>query len=252
MLILTRRVGDSVVIGEDVIVTVIEVDGRQVRIGIKAPKTVPVHREEIFERIKRGRSAGNAAPETVVAAEATTGLSRAGASSTPAFGNREFDMEAPRISPFQLSMLDAIVDLSLNAWEPVFDSIANALEPDVFRARYPDWRVSQKDAVVAACLDVALKVWVASLGGEIAGFIALKFHSADRMGEIYMVAVEPKLQRRGVASALTDYALDACRKAGMTTVMAETGGDSGHTAARSTYESAGFRALPIVRYSRTI
>ena len=54
MLILTRRVGESVVIGEDVTVTVLGVKGNQVRIGINAPKHVTVHREEIFERIKSG------------------------------------------------------------------------------------------------------------------------------------------------------------------------------------------------------
>jgi carbon storage regulator len=59
MLILTRRVGESVVIGEDVIVTVLGVKGNQVRIGINAPKTVAVHREEIFERIKNGRGTGD-------------------------------------------------------------------------------------------------------------------------------------------------------------------------------------------------
>ena len=58
MLILTRRVGESVVIGEDVTVTVLGVKGNQVRIGINAPKHVAVHREEIFERIKNGRAAG--------------------------------------------------------------------------------------------------------------------------------------------------------------------------------------------------
>jgi carbon storage regulator len=61
MLILTRRVGESVVIGEDVTVTVLGVKGNQVRIGINAPKHVSVHREEIFERIKNGRAAGEGA-----------------------------------------------------------------------------------------------------------------------------------------------------------------------------------------------
>ena len=55
MLILTRRVGETVVIGEDVTVTVLGVKGNQVRVGINAPKNVSVHREEIFERIKNGR-----------------------------------------------------------------------------------------------------------------------------------------------------------------------------------------------------
>jgi carbon storage regulator len=53
MLILTRRVGETVMIGDNVAVTVLGVKGNQVRVGIKAPKDTPVHREEIFERIRR-------------------------------------------------------------------------------------------------------------------------------------------------------------------------------------------------------
>lgn len=53
MLILTRRVGETVMIGDEVTVTVLGVKGNQVRIGVNAPKHVAVHREEIFERIKR-------------------------------------------------------------------------------------------------------------------------------------------------------------------------------------------------------
>ena len=55
MLILTRRVGEAVVIGEEVTVTVLGVKGNQVRIGVNAPKSVSVHRDEIFERIKTER-----------------------------------------------------------------------------------------------------------------------------------------------------------------------------------------------------
>ena len=72
MLILTRRVGETVMIGNDVTVTVLGVKGNQVRIGINAPKNVAVHREEIYERIKReqqGDSQGDSQGESQTAAE---------------------------------------------------------------------------------------------------------------------------------------------------------------------------------------
>ncbi len=53
MLILGRRVGETVMIGSDITVTILAVKGIQVRVGVNAPKEVAVHREEIYERIKR-------------------------------------------------------------------------------------------------------------------------------------------------------------------------------------------------------
>ncbi len=58
MLILTRRVGETLMIGDDVSVTVLGVKGNQVRIGVNAPREVSVHREEIYERIKQEKQQG--------------------------------------------------------------------------------------------------------------------------------------------------------------------------------------------------
>lgn len=64
MLILTRRIGETVMIGDDVAITVLRVKGNQVRLGVNAPKSVSVQREEIFQRIQEHASGeGEAEPE---------------------------------------------------------------------------------------------------------------------------------------------------------------------------------------------
>ncbi len=65
MLILTRRVGETLMIGDEVTVTVLGVKGNQVRIGVNAPKEVAVHREEIYDRIKREQETSHVAAENV-------------------------------------------------------------------------------------------------------------------------------------------------------------------------------------------
>ena len=66
MLILTRRVGETLMIGDEVTVTVLGVKGNQVRIGINAPKDVAVHREEIYQRIKREQQGGGSIESDIV------------------------------------------------------------------------------------------------------------------------------------------------------------------------------------------
>src|SRR5512145_3537685 len=95
------------------------------------------------------------------------------------------------IEPFDDAKLDAIVRLSLRAWESVFESLERAMDPDVYREQHPDWRAGQRKAVESVCADAEVHVWVASENSRTVGFVALKLHSEERMGEIYMIAVDP-------------------------------------------------------------
>jgi carbon storage regulator len=70
MLVLTRRAGESVVIGSDVVVTIVEVRGDVVRVGIDAPREVQVHREEVFRAVREANLAAAASPASPAALDA--------------------------------------------------------------------------------------------------------------------------------------------------------------------------------------
>ena len=96
-------------------------------------------------------------------------------------------------------------------------------------------------------------MWVAEAGASVVGFVAVEFDHPERsMGEISMLAVHPDYQGGGIGTALTEFALDRLKDAGMTVAMVETGGDPGHAAARRTYEKAGYTHLPIARYFKNL
>lgn len=69
MLILTRRLGETLTIGDDITVTVLDVRGAQVRLGIDAPPQVPVHREEIYQKIQREKAELAASPHGAATAK---------------------------------------------------------------------------------------------------------------------------------------------------------------------------------------
>jgi GNAT superfamily N-acetyltransferase len=166
-----------------------------------------------------------------------------------------------RIEPYNAHHLDEVIRLSLRAWTPVFDSIQQAMNAEVYQAFYPDrWQVSQQQAVVDVCSAENANVWVARVydraedndAASTVGFVAVKLHSEDSMGEIYMVAVDPDFQGRGIGTALIEFALGWMKEVGMSVAMVETGGDPGHEKARHTYEKAGFELFPVARYFKKL
>ena len=155
------------------------------------------------------------------------------------------------IRPFQTSDFEAVVALSLRAWEPVFDSIRATLAPAVYEAFYPDgWRSHQRSDVEAALADQ--DVWIAERDGAVVGFVSVVLHSDGGVGEVHMVAVDPDHQQHGVGVALTDHAVGWMRESGMKVAMVETGADPGHGPARSLYERSGFGLWAVARYFKAL
>ena len=146
----------------------------------------------------------------------------------------------------------AVVELSLRAWAPVFASIEQALGRDIFDRLYGDWRQHQELSVRESVTSDGMCVWVAEDERGVIGFVAARRDCKRRIGEVWMLAVDPNHQRAGVGAVLTEFATDWLRDAGMRVAMVETGGDPGHAAARRVYQKAGYTGFPVVRYFKAL
>jgi ribosomal protein S18 acetylase RimI-like enzyme len=160
----------------------------------------------------------------------------------------------PLIRPLDDRDADAVVGLSLRAWAPAYASLERVLGSEIFGRQHPDWREDQRRAVEDVLAAKKGNVWVAEAGaGTVVGFVAVELHHPERdMGEISMLGVDPDHQGGGIGTALTGFALERLKDAGMAVAMVETGGDPGHAAARRTYEKAGCTLLPIARYFKNL
>ncbi len=148
---------------------------------------------------------------------------------------------------------EQILALSLAAWAPVFERLRPAVPRYVYDAFYPqDWWARQAPDILAFLHEEGERAWVAVADGTVLGWVGIRLHPEDKMGEVYIIAVHPDHQQRGVASALMDRAMAEMRRAGMAIVMVETGDDPGHAPARAAYERAGFERWPVARYFRKL
>lgn len=161
---------------------------------------------------------------------------------------------AVSVRALEESDIGPVVELSVRAWKPVFESMGRVMGPEIFRRVYPDWSAGQAQAVESVCRAEGNRVWVAAEDGRPVGFVAVVIHDQDdmRSGEIEMVAVDPESQSQGIGLTLVSLAVEEITKVGIPLAEIGTGGDLGHAAARRVYEKAGFTALPLVRYYKAL
>lgn len=157
------------------------------------------------------------------------------------------------IAKFRLEHALDVVALSIRAWAPVFSKLKPAVPDYVYEAFYPNgWDVRQRADIEAFLANDAPNIWLAVDGSTIVGWVGIRLHPEDMMGEIYILAVDPDWQGQGIGKLLIDHGITEMRRAGMSIAMVETGDDPGHAPSRAAYERSGFERWPVARYFRKI
>ena len=157
------------------------------------------------------------------------------------------------IVPYKRIHKELVLDLALRAWAPVFEKTQAELPSCLYEAFYPPgWEVRQR-ADVDDLLDTEPHhIWLAFLDEVLAGFIGIRVHPEDQMGEIQIICVSPAHQRKGVGQMLMRFAEDYIRGTGSKVLMVETVDDTGHAPALRAYEAFGFQRWPIARFFKPL
>lgn len=158
------------------------------------------------------------------------------------------------IRDLEPSDLEAIVEIAVAAWTPIFAFYREVMGEELFAAACPNWREEKARQVRAACDPQSrAMVCVAEKGGQVVGFITFYADDASRIGEIGNNAVHPDFQGMGIGARMYQHIFDRLKKLGMRFVKVGTGGDPSHAPARRAYEKAGFSIrLPGVEYYRKL
>jgi ribosomal protein S18 acetylase RimI-like enzyme len=157
------------------------------------------------------------------------------------------------IRPFRETDLDDILQISVLAWTPIFESFRQILGDSLFAIVYPDWRADQRRGTERDCRDEnGWSAWVAERAGTLVGFVLFRLNHDTKIGEVGYNAVHPDHQNSGTGTMMCEFALGKMREGGMRAANVGTGGDSSHAPARRVYEKVGFRPLPVVSYYREL
>lgn len=149
--------------------------------------------------------------------------------------------------------IETVVQLSLLAWKPVFESFREILGGNIYSLIWPEWQAGQRQGIETVCKDIKnFTVWVAEADGTVCGFAAYSLNQDSKTAEIHLLAVHPDFQNQNIGTSLTEHVVDKIKEHDINLVIVETGGDPAHAPARRTYEKAGFTGLPLVRFFQDI
>ena len=159
------------------------------------------------------------------------------------------------IRPLQAEDAEAVAQIAVAAWEPIFAHFRSVMGDEMFAICYPDgYEVVKAAQVRSACRgEGGALVAVAEVGGRVVGFISYYPRRTATVAEIGNNAVHPDWQGRGIGPRMYEHAFQTLREMGIRAVRVRTGGDPSHAPARRAYEKAGFgTSLPEVEYYRLL
>ena len=129
-------------------------------------------------------------------------------------------MNKARIAPYDPRYEKSLLELSRRSWKPVFDGFEPNIPDVAYASYYPKGcQVRQPTDLRAVLRDEQHNVSVAIIDEIVVGWVCVRIHPEDQMGEIYVLAVDPMFQRRGIGSKLVNHAFDVIRSAGMKMAM---------------------------------
>ena len=130
------------------------------------------------------------------------------------------------------------------AFAPIFASFRALLGDEIYELAQRREDEAQ-EALLTSLLapDSAAELYVASVDGEIVGFVAVQLDHGKGLGEVGLNAVDPARAGKGIGTAMYEFAVARMKEAGMKVATVATGGDASHAPARRAYEKAGFDAV---------
>lgn len=152
------------------------------------------------------------------------------------------------IRPFKAEDLPRLQQIREAAFRPVFRSFRNMAGEEISASAFATAEAEQETLLNDLCKPEASgQVFVAELGSDLVGFVAISLDRTKRIGEIGLNAVHPSQAGHGIGTRLYVFALDVMREAGMVAATVGTGCDPSHAPARQAYTKAGFdKAIPSV------
>ena len=151
-------------------------------------------------------------------------------------------------------IVEEIAAIAVAAWEPIYAHSRMVLGDALFLARSPDWRAQKAGQIRRACVpESPAHVRVATIAGQVVGFVTFYLDAKTGVGRIGNNAIAPAFQGRGIGTMMYEDTLARMRELGMRFAEVGTGGDPAHAPARRAYEKAGFNiCVPDVRYYREL